>query len=178
MAKKTRILLVPAFGHRGTDDPGLSNSVMALVIRSEQKRFDYISVQYQVGLAMDKLGGKPEFQTPKRILTPRGDLPTEEVFDLMLKDLKAKNLDPKKAEVYVLCHDLHWSGCKWLLQARGINPIRMNFWGVKDERGRFYLKIPHDPGSHQWWIRGPIRGWLYKIPSGIGKLFRGELSRR
>lgn len=174
---RLQVLFALAYGHRGPDGqggyvPGLSNEVMALIIKDRGQRYYHVSVQQEIGTAMRSLGVEPGFEV---LYGGRVYLTTEQVIDAMLEDLRQEGVDPKDCDIHVLCHSIHWSGCKWILQARGIKPRKAMFASVTDGV-RIWHKVPYDHASAQFQGRGPLNAWLYKIWAGVKKLLKGEIS--
>ncbi len=173
--QKLQVLFALAYGHRGPDGhggyvPGLSNEVMAQVIKDQKKKYDHVSVQQEIGSAMTDIGVDPDFEV---LYGGRKYLTTEQVIDAMLEDLRQEGVDPKSCDIWVLCKEIHWSGCKWILQARGIQPRRVTFVATSVDAWR---KIPYDVSSAQFQGRNAFNAWLYKIWAGLKKLFKGEIS--
>ena len=164
---RLQILFALAYGHRGPDGqggnvPGLSNEVMALFVKDQGQRFYHVAVQQEIGTAMRCMGVEPDFEV---LYGGRLYLTTEQVVDAMLEDLRQEGVDPKDCDIHVLCHPIHWSGCKWILQARGIKPWKATLG-----------KIPYDPDSYQLQGRNAFNAWLYKFWAGFTKLIKGEIS--
>ncbi len=164
---RLQVLFALAYGHRGPDGqggyvPGLSNEAMALVAKTQKDRYYHVAVQQEIGTAMRGLGVEPDFEV---LYGGRAYLTTEQIIDAMLEDLRQEGVDPKDCDINVLCHSIHWSDCKWILQARGIRPRKATLG-----------KIPYDPDSHQFQGRNAFNAWLYKFWAGFTKLLKGEIS--
>ncbi len=175
MVQKLQVLFAFAYGHRGPDGrggnvPGLSNEVMAQVIKDQRVRYDRVSGQQEIGSALKDIGVDPDFEV---LYGGREYLTTEQVIDAMLEDLRREGVDPKSCDIWVLCKEIHWSGLKWILQARGIKPRRVTF--VTTSVGG-WREVPYDRQSAQFQGRNAFNAWLYKIWAGFKKLAKGEIS--
>lgn len=139
-----------SFGHRG-QEPGISNEAIARAIRDFAP--DIISVQWEIGKALRRLGVSPDHE----VLAHRKEeqyLDTEEVARQMKEFLQSSNLIGK--DIYVAAHQDHLLRC--------IRILKNNF-GI--EANSLVAKIPYDPKSHQVWTRSPIifhvREWLIRL---------------
>ena len=146
-----KVVLGFSFGHRG-QEPGISNEAIARAIRDFAP--DIISVQWEIGKALRRLGVSPDHE----VLTHHKEgqyLDTEEVARQMKEFLQSSNLIGK--DIYVAAHQGHLPRCIRILKSFGIE--------AKPLVAR--IRIPYDPKSHQVWTRSPIifhvREWLIKL---------------
>lgn len=138
------ILLGFAFGHRGKE-PGLSNKALAESILKHLAATNsdvIVSVQWEIGTVLRKLGIEPNHEVRKHLLKKGVYLSTEEVARQMADFLKQWTDVPHLA--FAFAQDDHMS--------RVLNTLRK--YGIKAKPG--CKNIPYDPESHQIWTRSPL----------------------
>lgn len=159
-----KVLLGFAYGHRG-QEPGLSNEDMARYAVDHWSEYDCHSFQGEIALASQRLGFTPEHE-----VRSTSYLNTGEVAKLQLDELVRQGYNLSNFEYHVLCHDPHWSGCKWFLRkeliSRGV---------IKPCIVHVPAQIRYDKQSYQFWTRGSVIIWIPKILRGIESLLKGEV---
>lgn len=144
-----RVVLGFSFGHRG-QEPGLSNEAIAKAIKEFSP--DVISLQWEIGKALKRLGVSPDHEV--LAYHKKGQyLDTEEVARQMKEFLQSSNLINE--DIYVAAHQGHLPRCIRILKSFGI------------EAKSLVAKIPYNPKSHQIWTRSllifHVREWIIKL---------------
>lgn len=135
---KRKVVLGFSFGHRG-EEPGLSNEVLAEAIKEFAP--DVISVQWEIGKAIRKIGVEPNHEVKEH--RQKGlYLDTEECARQMVEFLEQEGLLDE--DIYTTAYQDHLRRCRKTL---------INRFGVTTKPMPIITEIPCDPKSYQWWTR-------------------------
>ena len=152
-----KVLFALAWGTRSDDKAGTSNEAMAEVIDKTQLEYSLILAQIEICLAIKKTSQ----------FIPIGEqhqyINTFDCMKMMLDKTK-QNFDLNETEIFVLCHQMHWLGCKRVLSKLGVKNAK-----------RIDVRIPYDPESDHWYTRSFTSTVLGYFVRGFSYILRKQV---
>jgi hypothetical protein len=157
-----QIIIAHAFGHRGENNPGLSNKQMAKVVYNIDQKYDLSMIlQGEVAQALPWRSPRQQLFIIYEHRQPGKYLDTREVF-LQTWEIATKKLGFEKPKAIIIAHPWHLPRLQMTAEKIGFETI-----------------IPHigpiafDPDSHQWWTCNWFFWIIRELPGRIFCLIKG-----
>ncbi len=159
------------FRRKGSSwEPGYSNQVMAWWAIAHWNEFVHRSFQKEINYIVELNGFWSQCVVEGIAHERKYSRDSHLIVKGHLDGLVERGFNLSKVNFVLLCKEEHYRFCRMLLRRQLAERGIKHSWISRAE-----VQVPYDPYSVQWYTRGPIRVFVYKVYRAAKALMTGQV---